>query len=78
MFRMREMEQLPLKSEETSMQPVGLCGVPFHQLQEQALLEVGGWRVEGQDKVPTREDLDSGIESGEEESDLWVEKFRPR
>ena len=25
----------------TNLQPVGLCGVPFHQLQEQAAKELG-------------------------------------
>ena len=78
--RLRKIEELPLKSEEQSLQPVGLCGVPFHQLQEQALQETEAASLSrSKEKYAAREDLDSGIESGEEEStELWVEKFRPR
>ena len=59
----------------TSLQPVGLCGVPFHELQEQATKEL-------KSNLPPEEDttVDSGIESGDEEiqTQLWVEKFKPR
>jgi len=79
-LRLRKIEELPLKSEEQSLQPVGLCGVPFHQLQEQALQETEAASLSrSKEKYSATEDLDSGIESGEEEStELWVEKFRPR
>jgi len=58
------------------MRPVGLCGMPFHHLTELAQGETNRLAT----AAMTREEHDSGVESGEEEvqTELWVEKFRPR
>jgi len=58
------------------MGTVGLCGMPFHQLTELAQGEMNRLST----AALTREAEDSGIESGEEDAqtELWVEKFRPR
>ena len=58
------------------MRPVGLCGVPFHELTELATGEMNRLAT----AALTREAEDSGVESGEEEvqTELWVEKFRPK
>jgi len=57
------------------MQPVGLCGVPFRELEEQAAKEMSG-------QANTRLDVvDSAREEQEEEpqqTQLWVEKYKPR
>eukprot|EP00088_Acartia_fossae_P024597 TRINITY_DN2552_c0_g1_i1.p1 TRINITY_DN2552_c0_g1~~TRINITY_DN2552_c0_g1_i1.p1 ORF type:complete len:946 (-),score=309.66 TRINITY_DN2552_c0_g1_i1:176-3013(-) len=60
-----------------SLQPSGLCGVPFSRLQQQAEQEI--------EKLSTREKetyVDSGIESSDDDEsssqELWVEKFKPR
>ena len=57
--------------------PVGLCGVPFHELREVAEMEMV--KLKSAAETRGREEADSGVESGEEgETELWVEKFRPR
>eukprot|EP00092_Neocalanus_flemingeri_P030900 GFUD01033557.1.p1 GENE.GFUD01033557.1~~GFUD01033557.1.p1 ORF type:complete len:883 (+),score=321.60 GFUD01033557.1:37-2685(+) len=58
------------------MRPVGLCGMPFHELTELAMGEMNRLAT----AAVTRDSEDSGMESGEEEvqTELWVEKFRPR
>jgi len=60
----------------TSMGTVGLCGIPFNQLTELAQLEMNRLAT----SALSREKYDSGIESGEDEeqTELWVEKFKPK
>lgn len=54
----------------------GLCGMPFHQLTQLAQGEMNRLAT----AAVSREGEDSGVESGEEDAqtELWVEKFRPR
>jgi len=58
------------------MGTVGLCGMPFHRLTELAQGEMNRLAT----AAVNRDTEDSGIESGEEDAqtELWVEKFRPR
>ena len=72
---MRNDEPALEKNLGTNLQPVGLCGVPFHELQNQAAKELKSTQTEEVDST-----VDSGIESGDEEvqTQLWVEKFKPR
>jgi hypothetical protein len=54
------------------MQPVGLCGVPFRELQEQAAQVLA--------KEPVGR-LDSPVEEEEgqdQHTQLWVDKYKPR
>lgn len=72
---MRTEEPTLATKDGSTLQPVGLCGVPFRVLQEEADSELA--RKEQAADL----DQDSGIESsGEEEkqTQLWVEKFKPR
>jgi len=59
-----------------AMGTVGLCGMPFHKLTQLAQGEMNRLAT----AAVTREGEDSGVESGEEDAqtELWVEKFRPR
>ena len=56
---------------EPSMQPVGLCGVPFNQLQDQAAHEVVRNKLEVD--LPGRESANEDAPA-----DLWVERYKPR
>jgi len=55
--------------------PVGLCGVPFHKLTQEAVVETNRLHTAAMMRE-TLEDNNDGDDSAQTE--LWVEKFRPR
>jgi len=59
-----------------AMGTVGLCGMPFNKLTQLAQGEMNRLAT----AAVTREGEDSGVESGDDDTqtELWVEKFRPR
>ena len=56
------------------MQPVGLCGVPFRELQEQAAVEISGQAASRLESAGEEEQPD--LEH--QQTQLWVEKYKPR
>jgi hypothetical protein len=60
------------------MQPVGLCGVPFRELEAQAAKELSGLAATGLDTADhSREEEEVG-EYQHQQTQLWVEKYKPR
>jgi hypothetical protein len=61
------------------MQPVGLCGVPFRELEAQAAKELSGLAATGLDTTDnSREEEEEGEEDQHQQTQLWVEKYKPR
>jgi len=62
------------------MQPVGLCGVPFRELEAQAAKELSGQAATILDTADhsREEEEEEGEEDQHQQTQLWVEKYKPR
>jgi hypothetical protein len=63
------------------MQPVGLCGVPFRVLQEQAaqVLATSVQSRTGPDSTEEEEEEETQQQEQEpKQTQLWVDKYKPR
>ena len=75
-FYLRMAANLPIKKKGDggSGRPVGLCGQPFHQLRQAATVEMTRLATAALVRAEGRGEEAEGVQ----QTDLWVEKFKPR